>query len=81
MIPPAALIGATFGAQTLLGLWGAEDLTGATAAHIVGTSRAAGIDLELPRAEKSHYDRAIAPGGGQDGWTGLIEFIKKPATT
>ncbi|HTF49677.1 MAG TPA: NAD(P)-dependent oxidoreductase, partial [Pseudonocardia sp.] len=51
----------------------------ATAAHLLDASRAAGIDLELPRAVKSHYDRAIAAGHGKDGWTALIEVIGKPS--
>ncbi len=54
-------------------------MMGATAGHIAGASRAAGIDLELPRAVKSHYDRAIAAGHGRDGWTSLYEVIKPPA--
>ena len=51
-------------------------MMGATAAHILSASEAAGIDLELPRAIKSHYDRAIRAGHGNDNWTSLIEIIK-----
>jgi 3-hydroxyisobutyrate dehydrogenase-like beta-hydroxyacid dehydrogenase len=51
-------------------------MMGATANHILGASEAAGIDLELPRAIKSHYDRAIGAGHGSDNWTSLIEIIK-----
>jgi 3-hydroxyisobutyrate dehydrogenase-like beta-hydroxyacid dehydrogenase len=51
-------------------------MMGATAAHILNASEAAGIDLELPRAVKSHYDRAIRSGHGKDDWTSLIEIIK-----
>ncbi len=54
-------------------------MMGATADHIVGASQAAGIDLELPRAIKSQYDRAIAAGHGGDNWTSLFEVIKQPA--
>jgi 3-hydroxyisobutyrate dehydrogenase-like beta-hydroxyacid dehydrogenase len=54
-------------------------MMGATAAHILEASQAAGINLELPRAVQSHYDRAIAAGHGQDGWTALIEVISKPS--
>ena len=54
-------------------------MMGATADHIVGASEAAGIDVELPRAIRSHYDRAIAAGHGRDSWTSLIEVIKAPA--
>lgn len=55
-------------------------MMGATADHIVGASRASGIDLALPLAIKSHYDRAIAAGYGSDNWTSLHEVIKRPAT-
>ncbi|GAA2803090.1 NAD(P)-dependent oxidoreductase [Saccharopolyspora taberi] len=51
-------------------------MMGATADHIVEASKAAGIDLELPKAVKSHYDRAIAAGHGKDSWTSLYEVIK-----
>jgi 3-hydroxyisobutyrate dehydrogenase-like beta-hydroxyacid dehydrogenase len=54
-------------------------MMGATADHIVAASQAAGIDLELPRAVQSHYQRAIAAGHGRDGWTSLYEVITKPA--
>ena len=36
-------------------------MMGATADHIVGASEAAGIDLELPRAIRSHYDGPSPP--------------------
>ena len=51
-------------------------MMGATASHIVGACEAAGIDLALPLAIKSHYDRALAAGHGNDGWTSLFEVIK-----
>jgi 3-hydroxyisobutyrate dehydrogenase-like beta-hydroxyacid dehydrogenase len=54
-------------------------MMGATADHIMRTSEAAGVDLELPRAVKSHYDRAIAAGHGGDDWTSLFEVIKSTA--
>jgi 3-hydroxyisobutyrate dehydrogenase-like beta-hydroxyacid dehydrogenase len=54
-------------------------MMGATADHIVGASEAAGIDVELPRAIRSNYGRAIADGHGRDSWTSLIEVIKAPA--
>jgi 3-hydroxyisobutyrate dehydrogenase-like beta-hydroxyacid dehydrogenase len=50
-------------------------MMGATAGHILEASEAAGIDLALPRAVKSHYDRAIAAGHGRDSWTSLFEVI------
>jgi 3-hydroxyisobutyrate dehydrogenase-like beta-hydroxyacid dehydrogenase len=51
-------------------------MMGATAAHILGASRDAGIDVDLPAAVKAHYDRAIAAGHGRDSWTSLFEVIK-----
>jgi hypothetical protein len=30
----------------------------------------------LPRAIKSHYDRAIDAGHGSDNWTALYQVIK-----
>jgi 3-hydroxyisobutyrate dehydrogenase-like beta-hydroxyacid dehydrogenase len=51
-------------------------MMGATADHIVRTSEKAGSDLELPKAVKSHYDRAIAAGHGTKNWTALYEVIK-----
>lgn len=51
-------------------------MMGATASHILDSSKAAGIDLELPMAIKSHYDRAIAAGHGKDNWTSLFEIMK-----
>lgn len=51
-------------------------MMGATAEHIVGASEAAGIDLELPRAVRSQYERAIAAGHGRDNWTSLYEVIR-----
>ncbi|PRX45021.1 3-hydroxyisobutyrate dehydrogenase-like beta-hydroxyacid dehydrogenase [Prauserella shujinwangii] len=52
-------------------------MMGATADHIVGASAAAGIDLDLPRAVRSHYARAIAAGHGKDSWTSLFEVISR----
>ncbi|ANN17852.1 6-phosphogluconate dehydrogenase [Amycolatopsis orientalis] len=52
-------------------------MMGATADHIVQASRDAGIDVALPEAIKSHYDRAIAAGHGRSSWTSLYEIIKK----
>lgn len=54
-------------------------MMGATAEHIVRTSRALGIDDTLPAAVKAHYDRAIAAGHATDNWTALYEVIK-PST-
>jgi 3-hydroxyisobutyrate dehydrogenase-like beta-hydroxyacid dehydrogenase len=54
-------------------------MMGATADHVLRTSERAGIDLELPRAVKSHYDRAIAAGHGRDDWSSLYEVIKSRA--
>ncbi len=52
-------------------------MMGATADHIVQASRDAGIDVLLPEAIKSHYDRAIAAGHGRSSWTSLFEVIKE----
>lgn len=52
-------------------------MMGATAAHILGASEAVGIDLELPRAVKAHYDRALAAGRGGEDWTSLIDVIRR----
>lgn len=53
------------------------EMMGATADHIVDTAQAAGVDLELPRAVRSHYARAIAAGHGKDSWSSLFEVIKR----
>jgi 3-hydroxyisobutyrate dehydrogenase-like beta-hydroxyacid dehydrogenase len=52
-------------------------MMGATADHIVGASTEAKLDLALPQAVKSLYDRAIAAGRGGETWTGLYEVIAK----
>ncbi|MDG4805595.1 NAD(P)-binding domain-containing protein [Micromonospora sp. WMMD1120] len=51
-------------------------MMGATAEHILRTSEAAGVDPELPKAVKSHYDRAIAAGLGTRNWTALYEVLR-----
>lgn len=51
-------------------------MMGATADHIAGTSEASGVDTELPRAVRSHYNRAIAAGHGTDNWPALYEVIR-----
>jgi 3-hydroxyisobutyrate dehydrogenase-like beta-hydroxyacid dehydrogenase len=56
-------------------------MMGATAEHVVGASRAAGIDAALPEAVASLYRRAIAAGHGRDGWTALHEVITGRAVT
>ncbi|MEO6081944.1 MAG: NAD(P)-binding domain-containing protein [Umezawaea sp.] len=55
-------------------------MMGATADHILGASRDAGIDTALPGAVKAHYDRAIAAGRGADSWSGLFESIRGSST-
>ncbi|HKH52307.1 MAG TPA: NAD(P)-binding domain-containing protein [Mycobacterium sp.] len=52
-------------------------MMGATADHIVGASTEAKLDLALPQAVKSLYDRAIAAGRGGETWTSLYEVIAK----
>ncbi|MFE2750621.1 NAD(P)-dependent oxidoreductase [Actinosynnema sp. NPDC059335] len=51
-------------------------MMGATAAHVVGASEAAGIDTALPKAVRSLYDRAVAAGHGKDSWTALINVLR-----
>lgn len=51
-------------------------MMGATADHIAQTSAASGVDVELPNAVKSYYDRAIAAHLGTRNWTALYEVIK-----
>lgn len=51
-------------------------MMGATAEHILRTSEASGVDAGLPRAVKSHYDRAIEAGLGARNWTALYEVIR-----
>ncbi|MER7011335.1 NAD(P)-binding domain-containing protein [Saccharopolyspora sp. NPDC000359] len=53
-------------------------MMGATADHVLAASEEAGIDLDLPRAVKANYDRAIATGCGGDNWTRLIDGIRNP---
>jgi 3-hydroxyisobutyrate dehydrogenase-like beta-hydroxyacid dehydrogenase len=50
-------------------------MMGATADHIVGASTEAKLDLALPQAVKSLYDRAISAGRGGETWTTLYEMI------
>lgn len=51
-------------------------MMGATADHIVAASKEAGVDVALPEAIRSHYDRAIAAGHGNDNWTSLWEVVR-----
>lgn len=57
-------------------------MMGATAEHIVAASKAAGVDLELPQAVSSLYQRAIATGHGRENWTSLMEVLtgREPGT-
>ena len=50
-------------------------MMGATAEHIVGASTEAKLDLALPQAVKSLYDRAIAAGQGGETWTSLYKVM------
>jgi 3-hydroxyisobutyrate dehydrogenase-like beta-hydroxyacid dehydrogenase len=52
-------------------------MMGATADHILRTSQALGIDVQLPEAIQSHYGRAIAAGHGTHNWTALYEVIRR----
>lgn len=51
-------------------------MMGATADHILRTSEALGVDLELPKAVKAHYDQIRAAGRGSEDWTALYDVIK-----
>lgn len=51
-------------------------MMGATAEHILRTSERSGVDLDLPRAVRAHYERAIAAGHGRKNWTALYEVIR-----
>ncbi|MEV4712597.1 NAD(P)-binding domain-containing protein [Micromonospora sp. NPDC049374] len=51
-------------------------MMGATAEHILRTSETAGVDVELPKAVRSHYERAVAAGHGDQDWTALYEVIR-----
>jgi 3-hydroxyisobutyrate dehydrogenase-like beta-hydroxyacid dehydrogenase len=51
-------------------------MMGATADHIVRTAEASGVDTELPRAIRSHYNRAIAAGHAAENWSALYEVIR-----
>lgn len=51
-------------------------MMGATADHVHATSETLGIDTALPRAVQEHYHRAIADGGGADGWTRILDGIR-----
>lgn len=53
-------------------------MMGATADHIHAASTVVGIDTALPRAVLDHYQRAIADGGGSEGWTRIIDGIRAP---
>ena len=55
-------------------------MMGATAQHILETSRALDVDTALPGAVESLYRRAIDAGHGKDNWTSIYEIIKAPDT-
>ncbi|WP_394426215.1 NAD(P)-dependent oxidoreductase [Streptomyces sp. SGAir0957] len=54
-------------------------MMGATADHIVETSRTLGLDLALPLAVQSHYRGALKGGHGGDNWTRVIDTIRGSA--
>jgi 3-hydroxyisobutyrate dehydrogenase-like beta-hydroxyacid dehydrogenase len=53
-------------------------MMGATADHILETSRSLGFDLALPLAVQAHYRHAIENGHGSDNWTRIIDSIREP---
>lgn len=52
-------------------------MMGATAEHILQTSRSAGVDTALPAAVLAHYRTAIDDGHGGDNWTRIIDGIRR----
>ena len=56
-------------------------MMGATADHITRTSAASSVDVQLPTAVKSYYDRAIAAGLGTRNWTALYEVMRAGTET
>ena len=80
MLGETAEVGAEIDARTYPGELATATMMGATAHHIVAASEAAAIDVALPDAVRSLYDRAIAAGHGQDSWTSLIEVIRSGRT-
>lgn len=79
-IPAMVGDGASLAAQLAAGLHPGDlstaTMMGATAEHVLRTSEKAGIDVELPKAVRSHYERAIAAGLGSRNWTALYEVIR-----
>ncbi|MFF3849279.1 NAD(P)-dependent oxidoreductase [Streptomyces sp. NPDC002328] len=55
-------------------------MMGATADHIVDTSRSLGLDLALPLAVQAHYRHALDNGHGSDNWTRIIDGIRGSGT-
>jgi 3-hydroxyisobutyrate dehydrogenase and related beta-hydroxyacid dehydrogenases len=51
-------------------------MMGATADHILRASQSLGVDLELPKAVKAHYDQIRAAGRGSEDWTALYDVMK-----
>lgn len=51
-------------------------MMGATADHIVQTSREVGADEVLPKAVRSHYHRAIEAGHAASAWTSLYTVMR-----
>ncbi|WP_214404059.1 NAD(P)-dependent oxidoreductase [Pseudonocardia lacus] len=51
-------------------------MMGATAEHILESSRTSGVDSALPEAVASLYRRAVAAGHGRDSWTALAEVVR-----
>jgi 3-hydroxyisobutyrate dehydrogenase-like beta-hydroxyacid dehydrogenase len=71
-LPEAA---AEFDARDYPGDMATATMMGATAEHILETSRASGVDATLPEAVASLYRRTIAAGHGRSGWTALFEQV------
>jgi 3-hydroxyisobutyrate dehydrogenase-like beta-hydroxyacid dehydrogenase len=71
---------ADFDARSYPGDQASATMMGATAEHVLDTSRAVGVDTALPEAVASLYRRALAAGHGRDSWTAIWELVRGPAT-
>lgn len=53
-------------------------MLGASADHVVATSRAVGVDAALPAAVQDLYRQARRHGWERDGWTRAVELLRDP---
>lgn len=83
MIAPDGIeaLGARIDAEEHPGEGSSVTMMGATADHVHAASTVVGIDTTLSGAVQGHYRRAIADGGGAEGWTRIISGIRAPRPT